>query len=61
MAYFGHKAKKPGSVPGSQSGGVTAGQARRQVSAARGQLGRPARPGRINRTVRNQRNGRKAR
>ncbi len=61
MAYFGRKAKKPGSVPGSQAGGVRADQAARQVAAAWGQLGRPARAARVNRVVRNQRNERKAR
>lgn len=60
MAFFGRKPKKPGSVPGSQSGGVQ----ERQQARVRGivqrverrlSAGRPERAGRADRT------GRKAR
>lgn len=60
MSYFGRKPEKPGSVPGSQSGG----KQERAAARVRGVVGRfqraeaAGRPGRANRAVRNARSGR---
>lgn len=60
MAYFGRRPEKPGSVPGSQSGG----QQERAAARVRGVVGRfqraeaAGRPGRVNRAVRNTRGSR---
>lgn len=63
MAYFGRKPDKPGSVPGSQSGGKEEKQARRlrgeidRIEKAVGS-GRVARAVRMNRALRNARSQR---
>lgn len=60
MAYFGRKPEKPGSVPGSQSGG----KQERAAQRVRGVVGRAVRAGaagrpeRANRSTRNQRSAR---
>lgn len=57
MAYFGRKPEKPGSVPGSQSGG----KQDRAAAKVRGVVGRFQRveaSGRPNRAVRNARSSR---
>lgn len=57
MAYFGRKPEKPGSVPGSQSGG----KEKRAAARVRGGVGRAVRaqaagrPGRANRAERSAR------
>lgn len=64
MAYFGRKPKKPGSVPGSQSGDTRQDRAVRRflgVTERVVEAGRPLRPGRASKTVRAARSGRSAR
>ena len=62
MAYFGRTPKKPGSVPGSQSGNQELRGVNRRARLVRQLLqGRQERSGRINRSVRNVRANRSGR
>lgn len=62
MAYFGRTPKKPGSVPGSQSGGAEVRRIERAAGVVRQvERGRQQRPSRASRTMRAGRTGRKAR
>lgn len=63
MAYFGRKPKKPGSVPGSQSGNVQKERLERVQAAVRRAVSEPRaeRAGRALRTLRNARTARSGR
>lgn len=59
MAYFGRKAKKPGSVPGAASGGPEERAVARLTGLVRKAVrGRQERPSRANRAARNERRAR---